>query len=55
MAVNVLPGRGLETPIAVGCGTAVDTAPFIMVVLMESIDAFGTARTVVMGTAMNAF
>jgi len=55
VAVNVFPGRSLETTIAVGGGTAVDAASFIVVVLMKPINAFGTAITVGGRTAIRTF
>ena len=55
MAVNMLPGRSLKAAVAVRCGTAVDTAFFVSVMLMESVQGFGTAGTEFSGTAMNAF
>jgi hypothetical protein len=43
MTVDMLPGRGLETAVAVGGRTAIDTPLFIVIVLMQSVEALGTA------------
>jgi len=55
VAVNVLPGGSLKTAVAVRGGSAVNTALFIIVVLMKSVNAAGTARTIGGGTAIRTF
>ena len=45
-AVNVFPGGSLETTVAIGCGTAIDTALIVVGVLMKPIDVIGAAETV---------
>ena len=55
MAVNMLPSRSLQTAVSVGSGTAINTALFIVVVLMEPIETFWTSRTVSSCAAMYAF
>ena len=49
--VYVLPGGSLEATVAVGCGTTVDTALIVVVVLMKPTGAFRAAGTVFAGTA----
>ena len=48
-------GGSLETAIAVGSGAAVDTAFFVMIVLMEPVGAFGTTRPITGSAAINTF
>ena len=55
VAVDVLSGRSLETAVAVRCGTAIDTAFFVIVVHVKSVGAFGTPRTIGGGTAIRTF
>ena len=57
MSVPVFAGGCLKTTVAIGCGTAVNTAPFIMVVLMKSVETIGTgtAPAISSRTAMNTF
>ena len=45
-AMNMFPGGSLETTVAIGRGTAVDTAFFVVVVLMEPVGVFWTSGTV---------
>ena len=53
-AMNMFPGGSLETTVAVGSGTAVDTAFFVVVVLMQPAD-IGAARTIIGRAAKSTF
>ena len=44
--VNMFPGGSLETAIAIGSRTAIDTTLFVMVMLMKPIGVFRTTLTV---------
>jgi hypothetical protein len=45
VAVNMLPGGGLEAAVAIRGRSAVNTMSFVSVMLMKSVDTFGTARS----------
>jgi len=51
----MFPCGSLETAVAVRSGAAVNTAFFVVIVLMKSIGTFWTARAIVVGAAMYAF
>ena len=55
MPMNVLSGWSLKATVPIGGSTAVDTAPFVMIVLMQPIGAFWAARAIVFGTAIDTF
>jgi hypothetical protein len=42
VAVNMLPGGGLEAAVAVRRRSAVNTMPFVSIVLMKPVETFGT-------------
>ena len=44
--VNMFPGGSLKTSVTVGCGTTINTALFVMVMLMKPIGIFRTALPV---------
>jgi hypothetical protein len=55
VAVNMFPGGSLEAAVAIRRRSAVNTMFFVSIVLMKSVEAFGTAGAKFSGTAMNTF
>ena len=53
--MNMFSGRSLKAAVAIRGGTAVNTAIFTMVMLMEPVGALGAAMTVGGSTAKSTF
>jgi hypothetical protein len=55
VAVDVFPGRGLQTAVPIGGRSTIDTVFFIIMVLVKPVQALGTAAAVGGGPAVYAF